>query len=457
MPGYLSSPRSNLNRLLANSCRQPLDDDAIERSAEILGAADAENKLHHRKLYLVLDLDETLVFSQRLEPGAAPVGTQITVHGQPFDVVLRPGLKFFLNSAQKNFIIFMYTMGDAEYTRAVLDVIDPDHSIFTGGVCVWRPDGSRVHKSLRRTVCDRSMALIVDDSVDVWRDDLRNLCLCRRFVGDPSDDGLQCLSWQLQLIHSSFYAAVRDLHESFSLEDAECPRPPDVRDVLATHRGKLLANCKICLTGVLPEQTDGELARQPLCMLVRLYGGTVSLSMDTCTHLVARKKDGWLRSSKIQRAIQMSETDAAIIAVWDHWLWDSIATWTRQSEGLPDYAVPLNGVGQGTVTGLSYVASAAERIHRYGIDTDKSIPSQEEVGGRHGNILGGGKPAANEVANFLTRKRGRDSVLESSLNPANSSIGVPSDPRPLSISNYLQKHGQVLEKNIAHPGAVQAW
>ena len=132
MPGYLSSPRSNLNRLLANSCRQPLDDDAIERSAEILGAADAENKLHHRKLYLVLDLDETLVFSQRLEPGAAPVGTQITVRGQPFDVVLRPGLKFFLNSAQKNFIIFLYTMGDAEYTRAVLDVIDPDHSIFTG-------------------------------------------------------------------------------------------------------------------------------------------------------------------------------------------------------------------------------------------------------------------------------------------------------------------------------------
>ena len=151
------------------------------------------------------------------------------------------------------------------------------------------------------------MALIVDDSVDVWRDDLRNLCLCRRFVGDPSDDGLQCLSWQLQLIHSSFYAAVRDSHKSFSLEDAECPRPPDVRDVLATHRGKLLANCKICLTGVLPEQTDDELARQPLCMLVRLYGGTVSLSMDACTHLVARKKDGWLRSSKIQRAIQMSE------------------------------------------------------------------------------------------------------------------------------------------------------
>ena len=35
------------------------------------------------------------------------------------------------------------------------------------------------------------MTLIVDDSIDVWGDDLPNLCLTRRFVGDKLDDGLQ--------------------------------------------------------------------------------------------------------------------------------------------------------------------------------------------------------------------------------------------------------------------------
>ena len=82
----------------------------------------------------VLDLDETLVYSKRLEPGAAPLGTQIFVRGQPFDMILRPGLHHFLEMAASKYIIFLYTMGDADYSQAVLRIIDPECKYFRG---VW--------------------------------------------------------------------------------------------------------------------------------------------------------------------------------------------------------------------------------------------------------------------------------------------------------------------------------
>lgn len=80
----------------------------------------------------VLDLDETLVYSRRLEPGAAPIGTQIFVRGQPFDMVLRPGLAHFLEMVSTSFTVFLYTMGDTDYTQAVLRVIDPESRYFQG-------------------------------------------------------------------------------------------------------------------------------------------------------------------------------------------------------------------------------------------------------------------------------------------------------------------------------------
>ena len=129
-----SSPRSNLSRLLsitlgADAAQSQTE---LQSQMEILMQADAENKQRNRKLYLILDLDETLVYSQRMKPGALPVGHQIMVHNQPFDMVLRPGLEHFLKVIQKTFVVFMYTMGDDAYTHAVLDVIDPQREYFRG-------------------------------------------------------------------------------------------------------------------------------------------------------------------------------------------------------------------------------------------------------------------------------------------------------------------------------------
>ena len=85
-----------------------------------------------RPISQVLDLDETLVYSKRLEPGATPIGTQIFVRGQPFDMVPRPGLQHFLQMAASSYIVFLYTMGDADYSQAVMRVIDPECQYFRG-------------------------------------------------------------------------------------------------------------------------------------------------------------------------------------------------------------------------------------------------------------------------------------------------------------------------------------
>lgn len=63
----------------------------------------------------------------------------------------------------------------------ILKLLEPSHGTRTGGICCWRANESRFFKSLDRAVCEKSMALIVDDNIDVWHADLGNLCLVRRF------------------------------------------------------------------------------------------------------------------------------------------------------------------------------------------------------------------------------------------------------------------------------------
>ena len=149
------------------------------------------------------------------------------------------------------------------------------------------------------------MAIIVDDTVDVWTNDLANLCLTRRFVGDQLDDGLQLLSWQLDMAHRAFFASAPSEGYSFDPAALDTPRaPPSVFSVLADTRGQLLAGCTIALTGVVNGLGHEEgLENVPLGVLIRLYGGQTTMHVEQATHLVARRKDGWKASPKIRRAL----------------------------------------------------------------------------------------------------------------------------------------------------------
>ena len=162
-----TSPRSNLSRLLTVTlgAEATQSQPELQSQMDTLMQADAENKLRNRKLYLILDLDETLVYSQRLKPGAVPVGHQIMVHNQPFDMVLRPGLETFLKLVQKTYVVFMYTMGDEAYTHAVLDAIDPQRHYFRGAIPPYRasppcPHLLLVDAAASKPVCRRRRLLL---------------------------------------------------------------------------------------------------------------------------------------------------------------------------------------------------------------------------------------------------------------------------------------------------------
>ena len=159
-------------------------------------------------------------------------------------------------------------------------------------------------------MADPRMTLIVDDSIDVWSDDLRNLCLTRRFVGDKLDDGLQLLSWQLDTAYRAFYedAPAGGCYTHWEASPASAGAPPPcvprtMMDVVRGQRGHLLSGCVIALTGVIADQSEVPLERQPLVVLIRTYGGEVTPNVDAATHLVARRKDGWHKSPKINRAL----------------------------------------------------------------------------------------------------------------------------------------------------------
>jgi len=432
-----TSPRSNLSRLLSitlgvdTTQSQP----ELQSQMDILMQADAENKVRNRKLYLILDLDETLVYSQRLKPGAVPAGIQIIVHNQPFDMVLRPGLEHFLRVIQKTYVVFMYTMGDDAYAHAVLDAIDPHRQYFRGGVCAWRHSESREFKYMSRIACDKNMAVIIDDSIDVWRGSLPNLCLTRRFVGDPMDDGLQLLSWMLQQLHSGYYAALG-------------PEGPmlSTPSVLTTLRGTLLEGCVIAFTGLVSDQSEEVLKNQPLCGLVRLYGAEVTLDVDDATHLVARKKEGWKSASKIRRALQRQETDPSFRAVWDHWLLDSICTFKRQSE--INYAVRLDEEE------VEYIVPGRlEAIAPAPAPTPPAIA--DDGGGRLSDILGAVSKTQMRVQPAAVGELPRHAALDSpgiSLSAAAPTLPLRKRPREaeegpprrekdrarMSVSDYLK-------------------
>uniref|UniRef100_A0A7S4ICT8 protein-serine/threonine phosphatase n=1 Tax=Prymnesium polylepis TaxID=72548 RepID=A0A7S4ICT8_9EUKA len=441
MPGssqpLLMSPRRNLKRLLEDTIGPERLEAEQSAAVDMLTRADSEHKLNHRKLYLVLDLDETLAYTKRLPPGETAVGHKIFVRGEPYDMVLRPGLQQFLRVATQNFIVYLYTMGDEDYTHAALGVIDPDRTLFTGGICCWRPSESRTHKNLDRVLCDKRMALIVDDTPDVWADDLANLCLIRRFIGDPKDDSLMRLAFQIQRVHRTYFEGAG----TFSLDGPESA-PPDVRTVLLSIRGALLSGCSIALTGVA--QVDEEtLDYHPLCTLVRLYGGQLTLSVDAATHLVARKKDGWQHSGKIRRALARRQTETGFHAVWDHWMLDSICTWDRQPED--PYSIPP---ASPEARDSAAPASAAPAP-----STTVLAERNEGNGGRLSEV--DRELLGLDVPTLPTRKRMRE-PQQQGLSVAREDVCASSGATRMSVAAYLQQKSTSGAEPVATGNEVPA-
>ena len=97
-----------------------------------------------KKLTVFLDLDETLIHTSTSsrETENSPGCFQINVDGVRLNVKKRPKLEEFLNIASKKYNLVLFTASMENYTRKILEEIDPGDEFFTQ--CYFRQHCTRV-------------------------------------------------------------------------------------------------------------------------------------------------------------------------------------------------------------------------------------------------------------------------------------------------------------------------
>ncbi|GFZ03413.1 C-terminal domain phosphatase-like 4 [Actinidia rufa] len=235
---------------------------------------DLKNLLRHKKLYLVLDLDHTLLNSTRLldiTPDEEYLksqtdslqdisrGSLFRLDSMHMLTKLRPFVRTFLKEASNLFEMYIYTMGERAYALEMANLLDPGKVYFNSRVIAQDDCTQRHQKGLDVVLGQESAVLILDDTEPVWAMHKENLILmerynffgssCRQFgfrckslselKSDESetDGALAYILKVLKQIHSIFF----DSEPGANLADK------DVRQVIKTVRKEVLKGCTIRL------------------------------------------------------------------------------------------------------------------------------------------------------------------------------------------------------------------
>ena len=207
----------------------------------------------------------------------------------------------------KKYEMHIYTMGTRSYAVEVAKILDPDHSLFKERILSRDESGSFSIKSIKRLFpCDQSMVVVVDDRSDIWdwSPNLIHVNACKLFfrmyildnffqgIGDinapkpllaasnetsdsevvendhsgrsdstlaeisaensgkiefkHTDDDIELnrITWMLNKIHGTFYAAVAG------------GKMPDVGQILPEMKQSVLKDVKIVFSGIIPLGVD---------------------------------------------------------------------------------------------------------------------------------------------------------------------------------------------------------
>ncbi|KAL0465154.1 RNA polymerase [Neurospora intermedia] len=153
--------------------------------------------LQHRKLSLVVDLDQTIIHacidptvgewqkdpsnpnypsvrnvkSFQLDDGPRGVANNCWYY-----IKMRPGLEDFLKKISTMYELHVYTMGTRAYAQNVARIVDPDKKLFGNRVISRDENGNMYAKSLQRLFpVSTKMVVIIDDRADVWPRNRPNL------------------------------------------------------------------------------------------------------------------------------------------------------------------------------------------------------------------------------------------------------------------------------------------
>ncbi|KAJ8383332.1 hypothetical protein AAFF_G00221920 [Aldrovandia affinis] len=143
---------------------------------------------------LVLDLDETLVFSTLSALDNAEYTFHTSFQDQKYKVyvILRPHVRKFLERMSKIFEMFVYTSAKREYAENILDVLDPQKKLFRHRLyqedcfCVlghYVKDLGLLERDLAKTV-------VLDNAPHTFPYHVMNMIPIQSWVGDEEDKEL---------------------------------------------------------------------------------------------------------------------------------------------------------------------------------------------------------------------------------------------------------------------------
>ncbi|XP_073278092.1 RNA polymerase II C-terminal domain phosphatase-like 4 isoform X1 [Primulina huaijiensis] len=322
-----------------------LANDEISRLRE----KDLKKLLHHKKLYLVLDLDHTLLNSTRLVDVTVEEGYLVDQRDALPDTLkrdlfrlesmqmmtkLRPFIHTFLKNASDMFEMYIYTMGERPYALEMAKLLDPGDVYFNSRIIAQGDCTQRHQKGLDIVLGQESAVLILDDTEAVWKKHNENLILMERyhfFASSSKHFGFNCKSLSelrsdesesdgalttvlrvLLRIHSLFFDPGRD----DNLVDR------DVRQVLKRVREEVLMGCKVVFSRVFPTNFQAE--QHHLWKMAMQLGATCSMELDSSvTHVVSLDAG----TDKSRWAVQEKK-----FLVHPRWIEASNYLWKKQPE-----------------------------------------------------------------------------------------------------------------------------
>ncbi|KAJ4709607.1 RNA polymerase II C-terminal domain phosphatase-like 4 [Melia azedarach] len=285
-----------------------IGNDEIDR----LRSTDMKNLLRHRKLYLILDLDHTLLNStllvhlnpeeEYLKSQADSLqdvskGSLFMLEFMHMMTKLRPFVRPFLKEASEMFEMYIYTMGDRPYALEMAKLLDPAREYFNAKV-ISRDDGTQRHqKGLDVVLGQESAVLILDDTENAWTKHKDNLILMERyhfFASSCRQFGFNCRSLsELKNDESepdgalaSVLKILKRIHSMFFDELGDDLAGRDVRQVLKMVRKEILKGCKLVFSRVFPTRFPAD--NHHLWKMAEQLGATCLTEVDpSVTHVIS--------------------------------------------------------------------------------------------------------------------------------------------------------------------------
>ena len=291
---------------------------SYEKAKEIYEDLEVE-MLKSQKLFLVLDLDNTLIHAEPFKrPGAnsdkLELGFDVQQEGltvlnfyrDQFVVKLRPFLKEFLETLSTKYHILVYTMGTRDYAESILRQVDPQGIYVSTERLISRNEmGENKFKSIKKVIYDGSLALILDDRSDVWGN-IKNLVYTQPYLCLENVQGKLNITRREDVFLYMIREMLEFIHEIFFLLYQKGEKIK-IYNIYYAIRRSLFVHERIAFYGLY--QNEEELKNSTEYKSLKKLGATeIALEPSESTTLIFSR-----HSSKIK---SYPMTNAPIVSLW---------------------------------------------------------------------------------------------------------------------------------------------